>query len=219
LAVKNFLIDLVFPKVCIGCGKDQEHLCADCQKLLAADLKLISREQLGLEKNLDGLWRIWDYNQRLVQLFVKRFKYDFIVELKDEIGKVLTAEIIEKIKVSLPGEVILVPIPLHRHRQLWRGFNQAELIAEVMADKLARPVARDILKRIRNSRQQAKLKENDREANVRGIFALKNVDLRFAGQTAVLIDDVFTTGATMQEAAKTLKQAGFLKIYGLVLAS
>ena len=219
LAVKNFLIDLIFPKICVGCGRGGEHLCDNCQKSLAVDLKFISREQLGLEKSLDGLWRFWDYDQKLAKLFVKRLKYDFIIELKDEIGELLTVEVIEKIKSGLPGEVTLMPIPLHRRRQLWRGFNQAELIAGAIADKVDWLLEKDALKRIKNSKQQAKLKEDDREANVKGIFALNETSRDFPSRTAVLIDDVFTTGATMQEAARIVKQAGFLKVYGLVLAS
>ncbi len=102
----------------------------------------------------------------------------------------------------------IVPVPLHRVRQRWRGFNQAELLAERMMPAFSRARLDRSLRRIRPTRTQSGLENAAaRLANVRGAFAVDR-DASFKGETVLLVDDVITTGGTMAECARALKRAG-----------
>jgi ComF family protein len=108
-----------------------------------------------------------------------------------------------------------VPVPLHWTRRLWRGYNQSL----VLAKKLKHPKAKinTELVRIRYTKKQISMSPNKRAANVAGAFAVR-YGHSFAGRNICLVDDIKTTGATLNECAKTLKDAGASKVFALVLA-
>ena len=112
-------------------------------------------------------------------------------------------------------EVTLLPIPLHKKRKAWRGFNQAELLAEILAENFNVDLRGDLLKRIKNTKPQVGLKSLKRAENISGAFQVMG---EARGQTFLLLDDVITTGSTMNECAHVLKQAGADKVYGLAVA-
>jgi competence protein ComFC len=109
----------------------------------------------------------------------------------------------------------LVPVPLHWRRRIRRGYNQSA----ILADKLRHPRAKvnSDLVRIRHTPMQATLNRAKREANVSGAFAVRR-EHQYAGRTTCLVDDIKTSGATLNECAKTIKAAGAKKVYALVLA-
>jgi competence protein ComFC len=110
----------------------------------------------------------------------------------------------------------LVPVPLHWRRRLGRGFNQSHLLAKGL--KLPSvPVSTDLV-RIRNTEQQWNLKPPQRRRNVKGAFAVRKGH-PFDGKTVALVDDITTSGATLEECAKILKQAGAQKVVALVIAA
>lgn len=109
----------------------------------------------------------------------------------------------------------IVPIPLHRKRLEKRGYNQAEIIAEALAKKAGLPVRKNLLKRKRNTKPQKDLSPEERKRNIKGAFS---VSRELEGENILLIDDIYTTGATLDEAAGALKRAGAKKIYFLVIA-
>jgi ComF family protein len=110
----------------------------------------------------------------------------------------------------------LVPVPLHWRRRLRRGFNQSHLLAKGL-NLPQIPVSTDLV-RIRNTEQQWNLKPAQRRRNVKGAFAVRKGH-PFAGKTIGLVDDITTSGATLQECAKVLKQAGAQKVVALVIAA
>ena len=111
---------------------------------------------------------------------------------------------------------IIVPVPLHRRRLLWRGFNQSLELSRVLARRTGRPVLLKGLTRIRNTPPQTRLGFRERRANIKGAFAADAEQVR--GRNALLVDDVYTTGATLRECARTLKRAGAARVSVLVLA-
>lgn len=116
-------------------------------------------------------------------------------------------------------KLILAPVPLHWYRKNWRGFNQTELLGEKIARKLKMKFSPDLLIRTRQTRPQTKLKEKERKVNVCGAFSVnKNSKFKIRNSKILLFDDVWTTGATMQECAEVLKRAGAKKVFGLTLA-
>jgi len=193
----------------------------------------------------DGVIVAAPYEQELLQDLIHTYKYQFIpglqeplselmitiikslIECKQErLGKIIDSGIgsfelnkfMEMPKVFLePKKVIIIPVPLHRKRLKERGFNQAELLAQKLNSFLGARVEAKILFRQRYTRPQAELGALDRKENIKGAFVcVPGTNLN--GQNIILLDDVFTTGATMQECARALKQAGAGEIYGLVLA-
>ncbi len=108
-----------------------------------------------------------------------------------------------------------MPVPLQRWRENWRGFNQAELIA----NRLGKERVVKGLIRTKATSQQARLTNRvERAENLRGAFEVNGAGRALAGKRVILVDDVFTSGVTMRECAKVLKKAGIKQVWGLVLA-
>lgn len=111
----------------------------------------------------------------------------------------------------------LAPVPLHTETHRRRGYNQAALLAEVVGEHLGIPVVLDLLVQIRPMKPQATLSERERWENVKGAFAVPHAEL-VKGRVVVVVDDVMTTGATLQECAKVLKRAHARYVYCLTFA-
>jgi ComF family protein len=118
---------------------------------------------------------------------------------------------------SLPCLDLVVPIPLHRKKLRERGFNQAELIAKVVAKHLQVRLTKDNLKRTKATITQTSLDREERRRNLRKAFTVKNRD-EFQAKNVLLVDDVYTTGTTIKEAAKVLKEARVKDVYVFALA-
>jgi ComF family protein len=113
----------------------------------------------------------------------------------------------------------IVPMPLHALRQWQRGYNQAELLAAPLAKAIAKPLWLDALKRRRGTKKQSELSAAQRKANVEGAFEVRPRAVKtLEGKTILLVDDVMTTGATLREAALSLKRAGAKAVLGAVVA-
>jgi ComF family protein len=125
----------------------------------------------------------------------------------------------------------LIPIPLARKRLRERGYNQSEVLARALARQWRIPVLGELLVRTRETPTQTALTPDTRLANVAGAFAMRNVEcgmrnetgsvnsaFRVPNSTLILVDDVFTTGATLAEAARALEQAGTMTVYGVTFA-
>lgn len=117
--------------------------------------------------------------------------------------------------------IILAPVPLHKKRLVWRGFNQAELLAEQISKKLKIRIYKDILIRQKNTAPQMEIKDKDeRVKNVKDAFEAKKSFSQdeFKNRIFILIDDVSTTGSTLQECAKALKTLKPKEIWAFVIA-
>jgi len=119
----------------------------------------------------------------------------------------------------LAGADILVPVPLHRYRLLRRRYNQAALITRALSTSTGITCLPDAMLRKRATPSQGHLRYGERQKNVHNAFAVNTKHaLKLAGKTIVLVDDVYTTGATVKECAKTLLRAGVAKVHVLTLA-
>ena len=225
----GYLLDLIFPVVCLGCGQEGEWLCPACLE----GIKINAEKNCPICKQandsgsvcgccqgksyLDGLWVMADYEGRLIQDLIKAIKYDYVRELSSVLGRLA-----EKYFYGLPFDkenTFLLPVPLHHRRYLERGFNQSEIIAGAVGKILGLPLAEPLLVRSKYLRAQAGLSRTERINNIRDAFIYNKQHWDFDRQAKIiLIDDVYTTGATMQECAKVLKNNGFISIWGLVTA-
>jgi len=128
----------------------------------------------------------------------------------------IAAKYIENCKLKIENFIIL-PVPLHPKKERKRGFNQSKLISEAVAKNFDLEMS-DCLKRIKNNKPQASLKDNEaRIKNMAGCFRIKNSEL-VKNKNILLVDDVFTSGATINEAVRILKESGAKKIIVLVIA-
>jgi len=231
MSFKNKLLNIIFPVECISCGKEDVYLCHDCllKMPLGKNMDCFfcgkgnppgrTCPGCAVEHHLDGVFVCADYSDRAINELIKKLKYSFARELGGTLGEIavrylqkLRAE--ERLKKINLRNFIIAPIPLHKKRFNWRGFNQAELIARYVAKNLNLEY-QDLLIRVKNNTPQAKLGGAERKNNIAGCFALagKNV----AGKKIILIDDVATTGSTLDEAAGVLQAAGADKVWGLVI--
>ncbi len=228
----QYFLDLIFPKQCLDCGVEGSYLCANCfnkiklndknycifckRELL--DFKPCSKcENIGLKQVLVAT----DYNQPTIQDLLHNLKYKYT----EEIGGVLANILKEFIKQNNsknvlnfdPIKTIFVPIPLHKKRYLQRGFNQSKLIADELAKELFVPV-KQLLKRNKNTETQVSMNRQERLINLKNAFEIINEQEIDKQKNIILIDDVVTTGSTLNECTVVLKKSGFENVYALVVA-
>lgn len=124
-------------------------------------------------------------------------------------------------KAQVPANAALLAVPLHRQKRRERGFNQSELLASAVSQKLSLPLLPpDTLERVKNTPPQAHVRgREERQKNVASAFAVPITNTRVvAGKTILLVDDIATTGSTLNDAARALKEAGAAHVWGLVVA-
>jgi ComF family protein len=228
------LLDLVLPPLCLGCARpvsDHGALCAACW----AEFHPIARpycERLGTPFALDlgpgalspkaiadppafGRARAVARFDGTARRLVHRLKYSDRLDLAPAMGRWMRragAEVLE-------GADLLVPVPLHPFRLWRRRFNQAAELARAIAGAGGPPVIYDALRRTRPTRPQVGLSASERARNLQGAFAVRAEDRpRLAGRRLVLVDDVMTTGSTLDVAARVLRRAGAAEVDALVFA-
>lgn len=214
---KKLFLDLFFPKSCFGCKKSGSYLCVDCLALIDFPTRIIKENG-----PLSRLYYASDYKNFLVQGLIRRLKYrPFAKELARPLSFIIIAYFknLEKPPCFLSKKqgFFLIPIPLSRRKLRQRGFNQAQEIAKLLSGYLDIPLVEDGLIKIKNTTDQTNLSGKEREKNIKGVFACPQPGL-VKERKILLIDDVFTTGATMKEAASVLKNAGAKQVWGIVAA-
>lgn len=204
--------DLLFPKFCVNCHEEGVWLCDRCVDVIVKTEKLSSDKQNLAAPHLDGVTALFHYGENNISKLIGMLKYNSLLELQEDFEKIILATIFE----LAYKDFVLVPVPLHARRQRERGFNQAMVLAEGFAKKLNFKINTD-LRRETYTAQQAKLSAVDRKVNLKDAFIFENKG-ESVPEKVILLDDVFTTGATMSECAKALKDKGVKIVWGLALA-
>lgn len=205
------VLNFIFPVECLGCGKKDIILCDIC----SAEIPFPETEK-------KGTLAAATYSSPVVQKTVKSLKYRKNRLAAKPLADLLFNRVRDKIKRK---EIIIVPAPLSKKRLSQRGFNQALLIAEFLSDKFKEElpaiktmVYNNVLYKNRNTSSQVEIKERDKRLkNLEGAFFAENSHL-IQGKTIFVVDDVSTTGATINEARRALKNAGAKRVIGLVVA-
>ena len=143
---------------------------------------------------------------------IQRFKYHGDITLANSLGWFWNIADLTDLSFEL-----IVPVPLHHQRLRERGFNQALVLGKILSKKMGKKISVRALRRIRHTIPQVQLDHSERERNVRGAFEVKD-QREVKDKTLLLIDDVFTTGATVNECAKVLKKSGAKSVFVLTLA-
>lgn len=210
----SLLLNILFPKKCLGCGKKGVYFCSSCIKEVNP-----FHPQVSLGKYpLDEFIAIFPY-EGIIRQAILKLKYNFVFDLADELID-LAVRLIEAKQFDYPNYLILTPIPLHWTRRNWRGFNQAKILGKKMAEELGIDFCPDLLIRSRPTKPQVKLKGKERKENVKGAFRINPTYQLIINnyKLIILFDDVWTTGATMKECGRVLKKAGVKRVFGLTLA-
>lgn len=195
--------DHVFPYYCVGCKKEGEWWCKKCRENKVK--KTIRAE--GELKNLTALFKYAESPE--VEELIKSYKYGFVKDIE-----VLWNAVIAETQVFFPDDFVIIPVPLFQKRLRERGYNQAERIAKILSKLIGCPTGSHYLVRKKETKQQAKLDLLQRLDNVKGAFETVGK----SPEKVVIVDDVFTTGATMNECARVLRRNGAKIIEGFVLA-
>lgn len=214
LGIKEGLLDILFPKTCLVCRKYGEHLCPDCEGVL--EISQTHKIYEGI--NIDDLYFAIPYQNPFARMLIKKFKYEPFIK---ELAKPLSSLIINHLNL-LDNEpdfsgFYIIPVPLEIKRMKWRGFNQSQELAKKLSVFLNLPLLSDCLLKTKKTLNQADLEDEERKENVRDSFACPDKE-KIKDKNILLIDDVFTTGATMEECARVLKKSGAQKIIGLTIA-
>lgn len=213
--LKNFLLDIIFPIFCPGCGKEGVWVCQGCESLIPLANPFIKKNNAPLYY-LSDLISFGFYHNQILRGLITNLKYYNAIEVVPYLEKFIL-RFLNKYFLEFKKNEIIIPIPLHRRRLFKRGFNQAEIIAQIIAKYFNLEIRNDFIKRAWRTEEQTKIKDGERLTNVIGAFVCKN-NKKIFGRDIILIDDVYTTGATMQECAKVLRAAGARDVRGVVLA-
>ncbi len=223
------LIDLLYPKRCIICfgvlkkGEASEGVCARCRsrlpyvkppyciscgKHLQSEDSEYCYDCSRIKKSFDKGFAVFDY-RGVMEKGMMAFKYGNKREFAAFYGK----EIVKRYGRIIKGlhADCIVPVPCHLSRQRKRGYNQAELIAREVGSYLDIPVRNDILRRVSKTVAQKKLDDRERRKNIKKAF--KRVDNGVKLDTVILIDDIYTSGATLNACAAVLKATGVKRVY------
>ncbi len=276
--IQKFLLDTLFPISCLSCGKHGIWLCDSCLEKIPLRIEQVcpicekritpdGRVCFGCHKKLaiDGLLAASSYQNEAVPSAVHCFKYRFIEELAGPLGEILIKSLLHS-QLSVPE--IIIPVPLHKRRLRWRGFNQAELLANYLSKNLTPgfeiPMMNNLIQRKKYTRPQMEIKNHSRrQENLEDVFEiikpqnnsshasyadnassanninasaknisnisvdpscdrnrsqLENNSNFLNGRTVLLVDDIATTGSTLFECAKVLKQNGAKEVFAVVVA-
>jgi competence protein ComFC len=217
-------IDLVYPPFCAGCGAKGARWCSHCQQSVRLVMPPVC-DCCGREQDTPGLcpWcqhskphfasiRSWGYFEGPLREAIHALKYRRDLGL----GEVLSGSLIQMLAESIWPLDLIVPVPLGVARLKERGYNQSGLIARPLASETGLRYSPRALARVRETRTQVGLSLDRRKENVRGAFQARSNLV--AGKNVLLVDDVMTTGSTLEACAVALLQAGAMKVYGLTLA-
>ena len=235
--LKNFALELLFPSFCLGCKVEGTFLCQDCKATLEISeynyclcskdpQRLPAGQTIGKcsrcrDKVLAGLYSALPYKERvLTKNLIHNLKYEPYVKSLARICATIIIEhlaLAKNLEPALWESSVFVPVPSEKSKEKERGYNQSAELAKEIAKTLPLPVITNNLIKIKKTAPQMKLSAAERAENLKGAFAIKK-PAEIAGRKVFLVDDVYTTGSTMAECAKILKEAGAKQIWGIAFA-
>jgi len=218
------LLDFLYPKKCFGCGKGGSYICRRCHlktETPKAFCPMCRRASIGgtthtrcvRPRGMDSLISLFSYDG-VIKKAIGELKYNFVEDCAGEMAGLCVLKLKD---LYTNKDVILVPIPLHRSRERWRGFNQSASVGKHIAALMGWKFVPDLLERTSRTKPQVGLEKKLRKNNVKGVFKL-NPNYKLRSPDYLLFDDVWTTGSTMKEACKALKRSGAKTVWGLTIA-
>ena len=218
--------DVVFPHVCEICGaalpSKSQFICGECitnRFELARLTRNPNSEEIILPENVAVQFALWKFDKGgYLQDLLHSLKYHRLYGIGEDLGKALAARVMIFEEFKQRSEMILIPVPLHKMKEKKRGYNQAYYIAKGVGETMSIPIlSRGGLLRVKNTKTQTGFSLEKRKENISKAFQVHNKsDIK--GRICIIVDDVFTTGATTFELADELGSAGASKIMIITVA-
>lgn len=207
-------LEFLFPVVCPCCGSSihqpGKHLCNWCSKKRFEDAEI--DENLLLPDSVKFQYSMWNFDKGgYLQQMLHNLKYNYLQSVGEDLGNILAEKFLSVNHIQLDelfrqGEPVIVPVPLHKSKLRKRGFNQAGALAKGFAKRTGwQIIPQGHVQRIKRTKTQTGLSAEKRTSNLRNAFLLKE-RAELEDKTPIIIDDVFTTGATTFELAGVLHQ-------------
>ncbi|MBX3062558.1 MAG: ComF family protein [Anaerolineae bacterium] len=200
-------LDLLFPPRCISCNRAGSLLCQDCQAALTPVAPVVHITGPLREHRATAVF------EGAIRESLHALKY----ENQQRMALALGSRLYDEYKRAAWTATVITAAPLHANRQRTRGYNQAGLLAQNLAQRAGIPYIPDLLQRVRDTQSQVGLTMRERQANVADAFIADS--RRTKAQHIVIVDDVYTTGATLRACADALRQAGAAEVWGLTVAA
>ena len=228
------ILDVVFPARCVGCREEGHYICKRCEGF-TSEVALICpvcqqssltgerHEHCGSLYGLKGLASIWEY-EGVIKSLLHTIKYNGVAHA--------AAETVQRAYINMVGDTMrfsailsylfskdtcVTYVPMFKKKERKRGFNQAAVFAREIG-KIAGKGVVSLLEKIVDTKPQVDLTKEERLKNVKGAFRLKSDSNFQIPKNVVLVDDVWTTGATMKECCKVLRKAGAKEVWGFSIA-
>lgn len=235
--ISNIFVDILFPIKCIRCGKEGKFICEKCfetlprnsfqvcpvcEKTIMPNGDVCNYCRKSQYSPITRLFVASDYKDPLLSKSIHFLKYNFVSDLADPLGRLITKTLLHL--GSFPTPDFIIPVPLHKRRLRWRGFNQSTLLSETIAKNLLPGIEIEVLEtaitRKHFTKPQMEVKDyKTRQTNIQGCFEVdKKFHEKIKTKRILLVDDVCTTGSTINECAKELRKLNPKSISVVVLA-
>lgn len=205
---------LVYPNVCLICGKkiaeNKTYACEKCNDILKYNMKRQSK--FYINKHFEKVISCFEY-EGVIRNKILEFKFRNKPYLGNSFAKIM-AESLAKIKNEFD---LIIPVPMHYKRYFKRGYNQSSILAKQIAKLLNKKCVTHVLRKVKNVVPQSTLNSTLRKTNVLNTYQIFN-DSKILGKRILLIDDIYTTGATADECAKILKTHGVKSVIVATIA-
>lgn len=197
---------MIYPPVCGICGKlCEDDICKKCQVNLVNNIQIGTDEyKLDDTKYFNEHIYIFKYDG-IMREKILQYKFHDKTYLYKMFSKIITNN--QKIYEKIKDYDIIIPVPIHKKRKIERGYNQCELIAKNISIKCNLSLNTTSLQKEKNTVAQSTLSKQDREENIRNAYICRNKEL-IRNKNILIFDDVYTTGNTVNECSKALKNAG-----------
>ncbi len=230
----DVILQWFYPPRCVLCGKlikigQQDILCNNCQNTVqwkeGAVCQKCGRSIYTNEKYCERCQKANFVFEKGIAVFsysdvrdaIAHFKFHYWKRDAVPLAKLMGDYLLTHYTELVEQTELLIPVPMYEKKQKIRGFNQSELLAKAISKRIEKPYSANNLKRIRNTQPQSLLNAEQRKQNIKGAFSVENVE-EIKGKTVLLIDDIFTTGTTVNECSKVLYESGAKSVLFFSLA-
>lgn len=219
ITLKELILRLIYPVCCPGCGSilkllSKDFFCDVCYN----SLPFLKANKINnpVGESVSDIISFFSYKSAIKKA-IRDLKFNDVTVNATAIIKTVFDNVKSDIINELENNDLIIPVPLHNKRQSERGYNQSELLAYELSKKIGILYKNNILKRYKNTKPQSSLERRDRLKNLDGAFKVIN-NIEIVNRKILLVDDVMTTGATLEHCARVLLNEGALKVTGLTVA-